>query len=382
MLIVILAHALRSGGGAVVGRNFVNALNSITNQRHKYIVTIPGKCGYENITLPDGGRYVTCGDPGSKVARIRFEKEIKRNVVEKEADVVLGLGNHGLTHVRCPQAVFVQNAYLVYPSDYFPGADLKKRMQIKLQRHLLKKVLKSTELLFCQTPVMKKRLSEYYGYDSENIKLLPNAVSGMLTKSPCRQSQEKAKGVKKDKFNCLVLSKYYVHKNPGIIVEAIKQCPERFDDFNFITTVSPNDNKQAKRFLEQISEDEDVKGKIENVGFIEHENLAEYYSDVQLVIMPTLLESFSVTYLEAMYFGVPVLTTDLDFAHYICGPAAAYYDPWSAKGFAERLLEVYGNKNMQNELVQAGKLQFQKFDHSWEDVVVSTVNELEKIARP
>ena len=45
------------------------------------------------------------------------------------------------------------------------------------------------------------------------------------------------------------------------------------------------------------------------------------------MILPTLLESFSATYIEAMFHGKTILTSDLDFARDVCGEAAFYFDP-------------------------------------------------------
>ncbi len=41
--------------------------------------------------------------------------------------------------------------------------------------------------------------------------------------------------------------------------------------------------------------------------------LAGYFCNSNALLLPALLESFSATYLEAMYFGLPILTSNLDF---------------------------------------------------------------------
>ena len=53
--------------------------------------------------------------------------------------------------------------------------------------------------------------------------------------------------------------------------------------------------------------------------------------------MPTLLETSSATYPEAMAMGLPIVTTDLDFARDVCGPAARYFTALSAVGAAEAI---------------------------------------------
>ena len=50
------------------------------------------------------------------------------------------------------------------------------------------------------------------------------------------------------------------------------------------------------------------------------------YEQADIMFMPILLECFTATYPEAMRMEVPIVTTDLDFAHGLCGDAACYYE--------------------------------------------------------
>jgi glycosyltransferase involved in cell wall biosynthesis len=77
-----------------------------------------------------------------------------------------------------------------------------------------------------------------------------------------------------------------------------------------------------------------------------------------------------------MHFGVPILTTDLDFARYICGDAAAYYDPWQPESFMETFLTLKSDSDLRKKLVEAGHRQLKKFSHSWTDMAKMAINEL------
>jgi len=379
MRIVLLAHGLRSAGGLVVGKNFINALAQSAAQ-HRYLITAPANCGYESVVLPKNSEFYICPNVASPLSRLGLELcEIPSVVKKYKPDTILGLGNFGLVTVNCPQAIWIQSAYVVYPSKHYPHAPIKSRMLIQLHRFLRKRTLPRTELLFCQTPVMRKRVSDFYDYDIEKIKILPNALSGILKATSSEEPQACPSGIVKDKFNCLVLSKYYTHKNPEIVVDVYRKDKERLKNIRFITTVSEGDHPKAKAFLKRINQDSNLKDYIYNVGPIAHEKLGSYYRNVQLLVMPTLLESFSVTYLEAMHYNVPILTTDLDFAHYICGEAAVYYDPWQQESFTEKLLMLESSPQLRNKLVEAGHRQLQRFSHKWQEVVKKAIGELEKL---
>ena len=92
------------------------------------------------------------------------------------------------------------------------------------------------------------------------------------------------------------------------------------------------------------------------------------------------MESFSGTYLEAMHFGLPILTSDLDFAQYVCGNAAIYFDPWSGSDIAEKIVMLKNNENLRTDLIEKGKGRLRSFFVSWEEITKSVIKELENIA--
>ncbi len=82
--------------------------------------------------------------------------------------------------------------------------------------------------------------------------------------------------------------------------------------------------------------------------------MAEYYLACNALLLPTLLESFSGTYLEAMHFGRPILTSNLDFARDVCDDAALYFDPWDPVAIKDAILKLKDDASLQTELVCRG----------------------------
>ena len=104
------------------------------------------------------------------------------------------------------------------------------------------------------------------------------------------------------------------------------------------------------------------------------------YKKADIMFMPTLLECFSATYPEAMRMEVPIVTTDLEFAHGLCGDAACYYDALDAEAAAEAIYNVATNKEYAKQLVSNGKKQLQKFDN-YEQRAEKLIHILEAIAK-
>ena len=99
----------------------------------------------------------------------------------------------------------------------------------------------------------------------------------------------------------------------------------------------------------------------------------------QALFLPTLLESFSVTYLEAMHFGVPVLTSDLDFARFVCGDAAIYFDPWDPGSIKDAILRLRTDSDLGRELVARGHERLRAEFKSWDEIAADAVTSLESL---
>lgn len=98
--------------------------------------------------------------------------------------------------------------------------------------------------------------------------------------------------------------------------------------------------------------------------------------------MPTLLESFSGTYLEAMKAGCPILTSDRDFAREVCGEAALYFDPLDADSIVRTILRLRDEPGLRQRLIAAGQKRLQQRFPTWAEVTERYVELLRKIAQP
>ena len=91
-----------------------------------------------------------------------------------------------------------------------------------------------------------------------------------------------------------------------------------------------------------------------NAGPVPQSHLASYFAASQALLLPTLLESFSGSYVEAMHFGVPILTSDMDFAREVCGEAALYFDPHVPKSICQAICTLRDNVEKREELAAKG----------------------------
>src|SRR5262249_2805153 len=146
------------------------------------------------------------------------------------------------------------------------------------------------------------------------VDIMPNAVSQFAVNQPDFTppifTQLQGKTV------LLCLTKFYPHKNLESILEMFRRHGDRLRDAVVLFTFAAGGadlHPRAGPFLQQLDTPA-LRDRLINVGPLQQHELSGYYRHSSALILPTFMESFTATYLEAMQFDCPVLTSDLDFA--------------------------------------------------------------------
>lgn len=63
-----------------------------------------------------------------------------------------------------------------------------------------------------------------------------------------------------------------------------------------------------------------------------------------------------------MIIDLPILTSDLSFAHNICGNAAEYFDPLNPEDIADKIEKIISDETLRNFLTNMGGKQLKIFE--------------------
>ncbi|WP_170234465.1 glycosyltransferase [Bizionia saleffrena] len=208
--------------------------------------------------------------------------------------------------------------------------------------------IKKADYIIVETETAKQNIYKNLNYPLKNIFVVGNTFHPSFLETEVLEKRKES-----DVFKLLVLSGFYPNKNLKIINEVVVELQNKFKlKFKFILTL--NDNTFKTNFIDSKY--------IENIGPQNIIDCKELYQKIDALFLPTLLETFSANYLEAMVMKVPILTSDLDFARELCGNAALYFNPLSPKDIAEKILELQENENLQEELIRNGELKLEQFE--------------------
>ena len=90
-----------------------------------------------------------------------------------------------------------------------------------------------------------------------------------------------------------------------------------------------------------------------SVGTINVNQCPSFYQHIDALIFPSLLESFSVTPLEAMFMKKQVIASDRAFIRNVCLDYAYYFDPMDSKSIASVINQYFLNKSNDLSMIES-----------------------------
>lgn len=369
---------MRVGGGLSVGLNMLSAMGRVGSE-HEFLCVVPPGLGYEEAVASMTTCQLVTHRHTGYLNRWKFESfQLPRLVREFSSDVVLALGGRGILHPGCPQAAFPQDPHFFYPASHFGLETRSIRLKKLYHKSHFVRQLKATQLVLVQTEVVERRLRQSTGYQGD-VFVCGTSVSPTLRDGPAARALPDALSRHGAKFKLLYLTRYYAHKNLEILVRLFREHGDELKDVTVVTTVAPDHHPNAASFLRSI-EQHGLEENILNVGPIPHSDVGGFYEHCDGLLMPTLLETFGIPYLEAMAMDLPILTSDLDFAHAVCGDAAIFFDPWSPRAICDAINRLRANGDLGKELIANGKNRVSREFPSWDDIASSVLERLVSLA--
>jgi glycosyltransferase involved in cell wall biosynthesis len=180
-----------------------------------------------------------------------------------------------------------------------------------------------------------------------------------------------------------------------------EKLPEKY--FLFVGTLEPRKNLRAIldafALLDTQKEDVDLvvvgnmgwknkdiiglleahryRSRIHFKGYIDAARLSFIYRNALCLLYPSLYEGFGFPILEAMTYGVPVITSKVSSMPEVAGDAALLVDPYDLKGLADAMNKILMNGDMRNIMVSKGYERVREF--SWKRCAEETLGIFEKV---
>ncbi|MEQ8330599.1 MAG: glycosyltransferase [Longimicrobiales bacterium] len=346
-ILVDFLPLLPRGGGLQNARNLWRTIDRLGGDHEWLALARPG-LGLE----PERGPHheVRTLDPGSLPARLRVENlRIPALARSWRADVVWTPMGAGPLRAPVPRVMGWHDSTVAYPeSPVHARLRAGERLHESLRGWMARTAARGAAAITVQTATMRRRLARLWALPESRFHLVPNGPSTFLVDEP--PAPAGAPPVP----TVLVVAEAKPAKNLEIVPEVAAELRRRSSaDVRWILTVGPLGDPWT-RLLDEAVARTGADVPLERVGRVPHEALGDLYRSASVVFLPSHFESFSATYLEAMHFGVPLVTSDRDFARDLCADAALYADPLDPTDCAVQLLRALDDTGERARLRDAG----------------------------
>ena len=353
MNILIDCTNLKVGGGIQVATSFINDLNK-THSKFIFFIVLSHqmRVGFKTDSFNPNIRFIDMNPKFQNKRKISgFLKQVEE---EFNIDKVFCVFGPSFYKSKVPKIVGYAIPHFIYEeSPFFKKISIKKKINLFFRKIILIHLFKrNSDALIFETDDARIKFTKKYNY-SKKTYTVNNALNEVfMDKNKWNEIEIKDNR----EFKILTLSANYPHKNLMIIpkiIEILKS--KRITNFSFLISLNEND----------INITDSIRPYINFIGKVELSQLPKLYEKVDFVFIPTLLEVFSATYIEAMHMQKPIVASDMSFARDICKNAALYFIPTDSVDASNKIVRLMKDKNLNRRLAQEGLVNLKRFGNSF-----------------
>jgi glycosyltransferase involved in cell wall biosynthesis len=278
----------------------------------------------------------------------KTRREIRKLETRLKPDLVYSILAPSYFKFEVTEVIRFANSWVTNPNEHARATlSAIERVKSYLYRVNQGRLLGKRKYFITQTRVVKEALLSMTGARSEDVAVIPNVLPDVYNRLPAAPGRRDSTF-----FNVLSVGAAYKHKNFEIIPRVISLLRERYGVDRVVFHLTLDEGSGTWREIAGAVARMGASGSARNHGRLSQEELAVLYGESQLFFLPTLLETFSASLLEAMHFRVPVVTTGFPFNTEVTGDAALYFRPGDAADAASKIYQVIVNQDNVVEMLK------------------------------
>jgi glycosyltransferase involved in cell wall biosynthesis len=231
-------------------------------------------------------------------------------------------------------------------------------------RPMLNLVARKAEHIVTISEYSKARIVERLGVPASKVTVICCGVDGdfhPMDRKEAFQSVREGLGIQEPYL--LYVGSLKPYKNVSTLLKAFAILRKRCDIPQKLLILG-DDAKWKRSLVDECARLGIVDCK-QFVSYAERELLPKIYAAADLLVMPSRIEGFGLTVLEAMACGTPVVCSRAASLPEVGGDAVVYFDPEDPEELAGAIEQVLSSKELQLSLSAKGLERAKRF--TWEE---------------
>lgn len=239
-----------------------------------------------------------------------------------------------------------------------------------LQKIFLPGILKRADLIITNSKCTTDDVIKYTPQAKQKIKSIYLGKEELFKPTNSRTALKKH-DVKMPYF--LNVGTIEPRKNLNTLLDSFEKFKsESKSDIQLI--IIGNKGWKTKSFYQKI-QNHPFKKDIKLLGYVDRNDLPDFYSNCLAFIYPSLYEGFGLPVLEAMACGAPCIVSKTSSLPEVGGDAVLYFNPQKIVELTEKMLLIYGNRAIRSSLKEIAITQASRF--TWKKYAKDFITELE-----
>ena len=277
-------------------------------------------------------------------------------------------------HMKKPYIVTIHDFQHKYYPEFFT-------IKEKISREIIYRTGKKAKLVICESYYVKQDIIKFLNIDENKIKVLPSPPPSHFQIMEIKNENLLAIRKKYDLPEGYIFypAQFWYHKNHINLLRALRYIKDKYNlEIPLILVGSKKNNfEKVMNEIQNLGLGQQVK----YLGYVPDKDMPYLYKLATALVMPTLFESVSLPIWEAFYLGCPVVSSNVCALPEQVADAGLIFDPYNIEDIAEKILIIWTNENLRNELINKGfervkNLTIENYAKEWEKILEEVKNDI------
>ena len=228
-------------------------------------------------------------------------------------------------------------------------------------RTMLEAACRKAKLIITVSENTKKDILKWFKIPDKKIRVIYSGAGNEWIQTSKQESSRDYSNLGRSKEYILYVGNLKPSKNINTLIQGFSIAQKKIKDLNLILA--------GKNFMPHLLKSS-LHPQISILGEISLAQLRDLYKNAKLFVFPSSYEGFGFPPLEAMQFGIPVISSCSSSLPEILGDSALFFNPQDPRELADCICECWNKEEVRKNLKIKGFENLKRF--SWEKCATET----------